>query len=84
VGSTCTSAPSSSGFPDCPWARAVPLERIWARVCGEAGATVRTNVPLHQMNLAVPTNDGHQIEILAQGLPLHHGANSSGEVFLRV
>ena len=42
----CTSAPSSSGFSDCPWARVVPLERIWARVCGEAGATVRTNVPL--------------------------------------
>jgi len=36
------------------------------------------------MNLAVPTNDGRQIEILAQGLPLHHGANSSGEVFRMV
>ena len=66
------SACSTSGFLR---SRAVPLERIWARVCREAGATVRTNVPLQHMNLDVPTDDGRQIEILAQGLPLHHGAH---------
>ena len=48
------------------------MERALARVFREAGA--RVSVPLSHMNLAPPVADGRQIEVLAQGLPLRHGA----------
>ena len=49
-------------------------ERSLARVCREAGATVRTNTKLRDMNVCVPANDQRAIEVLASGLPLHYGA----------
>ena len=54
--------------------RARPYERMWARVCREAGARVLENVPVREMGLAgvVPT-DGRRLEIVATGLPLHRG-----------
>ena len=50
-------------------ARAVGPERSLARVCREAGATVRTNTLLRDMNLCVPAFDARAIEVLATGLP---------------
>ena len=44
-------------------------ERSLARVCREAGATVRTNTLLRDMNLCVPA-----------GLPLHHGAQLAVDI----
>jgi hypothetical protein len=54
--------------------RAVPVERTLARILREAGARVHMHVPLAHMNLDPPPADGRAIEILAQGLPLWHGA----------
>ena len=54
--------------------RALAPERTLARVCREAGATVRCNAKLCDMNLAVAANDDRAIEVLASGLPLFFGA----------
>lgn len=62
--------------------RAGPVERALARVFREAGARVTTNVPLQRMNLDPPATDSRQIEILAQGLPLWHGAQIAADVTL--
>ena len=64
-------------------ARAVGPERSLARGCREAGATVRTNTLLRDMNLCVPTFDARAIEVLATGLPLHHGAQLAVDITLR-
>ena len=54
-----------------------------ARICREAGATVRTNVRLRDMNVAVPAGDERRIEIVAQGLPRQRGAQLAIDVTLR-
>ena len=54
--------------------RAVPTERTLARVCREAGASVRCNAKLREMNIAVSVSDERSIEVLASGVPAHHGA----------
>ena len=54
--------------------RALAPERTLARVCREAGATVRYNARLRDMNLAVTAQDDRAIEVLASGLPLFFGA----------
>ena len=54
--------------------RAVGPERTVARVCREAGTTVRTNTKLRDMNVALDANDERAIEVLASGLPFHQGA----------
>ena len=54
--------------------RAVGPERSLARVCREAGASVRCNTKLRDMNVAVSAMDERSIEVLASGLPLFHGA----------
>ena len=48
--------------------RAIPPERTLAR--REAGATVRCNAKLSDMN------DERSIEVLASGLPFHHGPHT--------
>ena len=48
--------------------RATPIERVLARVC-LAGARVRFNAFLRDMNIGVGANDGRCIEVLAQDLP---------------
>ena len=63
--------------------RAVGIERSLARVCREAGATVRCNTKLRDMNICVPANDERAIEVLASGLPLHHGAQLAVDITLR-
>ena len=46
-----------------------------ARVCREAGARVRTNTFIRDMDLGMhDTFDGRRLEVLADGLPLHGGA----------
>ena len=63
--------------------RAMPIERIVARICREAGAVVRTNVLLRDMNIGVDAGDGRQLEVLAQGLPCYAGAQLAVDVTLR-
>jgi len=51
------------------------MESAAARICREAGARVRTNVCVRDLNVGVlaPT-DGRRIEVIADGLPLFHGS----------
>ena len=55
--------------------RAFALESAAARVCREAGARVTTNVMVRDLDL-VPQErvDGRRLEVVADGLPLFHGA----------
>ena len=62
--------------------RGVPLEHAAARVCREAGARVARNVPLANMNIDVPVGDARQIEVVANGLPLWHGAQMAVDTTL--
>ena len=56
-------------------ARAVPLERMWARVAREAGARVRTHAYLRNLNLVgVSVLDNRKLEVVASGLPVAGGA----------
>ena len=54
--------------------RSVGPERTLARVCREAGASVRCNVRLRDVNVAVPAAELCPFEVLASWLPLHHVA----------
>ena len=54
--------------------RSIPMERVLARICTEAGARVRTNIFLRHLNLPVLAGDDRRIEVLAQGLPCYGGA----------
>ena len=54
--------------------RAVAAEKTMARMCREAGATVRANANLRDMNVAVRGDDERCIEVVASGLQLYHGA----------
>ena len=54
-----------------------------ARVCREAGATVRINTRLRDMNLSVPATDERTIEVLASGLPMNHGAQLAVDITVR-
>ena len=51
------------------------LESAAARVCTEGGARVRLNVFVRDMDLTEPNRlDGRRLEVVADGLPLHGGA----------
>ena len=63
--------------------RAVGPERTLARVCREAGATVRTNNKLCDMNVAISASDAREKEVLASGLPMHHGAQLAVDITMR-
>ena len=54
--------------------RAVAPERTLARILREAGANVRFNCLLRDVNVAVRAEDERRIEVLASGLPLFHEA----------
>ena len=55
--------------------RGFPLESAAARVCREAGARVRTNVMVRDLDLWPPHRiDNRRLEVVADGLPLHGGA----------
>ena len=49
--------------------RAIAPEKTLARVCREAGATVRCNCKLRDMDIAVPANGERAVEVLVGGLP---------------
>ena len=63
--------------------RAVPTEITMARICREAGATVRRNVKLRDMNVHVAATDEREVEVVAAGLPIHHGAQLAADITLR-
>ena len=46
----------------------------------EAGASVRCNAKLVDMNVAVHANDERAVEVLASGLPLFHGAQLAVDI----
>ena len=63
--------------------RAGPVERVMARICREAGARVRFNAYLRDMNVRVRADDARQIEVLAQDLPCFGGTQLAVDVTLR-
>ena len=59
--------------------RGFPLEQAAAQVCREAGARVRTNTFVRDMDLeGVHVFDGRRLEVVADGLTLWHGAQLTG------
>ena len=54
-----------------------------ARVCREAGARVKFNALLREMNVTVPASDEKRIEVLAQDLPCFGGSQLTIDVTLR-
>ena len=63
--------------------RASPIERVVAQICREAGARVRTNTKLCDLNVSVAATDARQIEVIASGLPAFGGAQLAVDVTLR-
>ena len=63
--------------------RAVPPERTLARICREAGATVRCNAKLRDMNVVVSASDERSIEVFGSNLPFHRGTQLAIDVTLR-
>ena len=63
--------------------RALPIERTVARVCREAGASVRCKCRLRDMNVTVRADEERVLEVLASALPLHHGAQLATDITLR-
>merc|ERR1739848_21582 len=54
---------------------AKPLERMWARVCREAGGRVRTHAFQRNLNLRkAKVRDDRQIEVVVSGLPTFKGS----------
>ena len=53
--------------------RATPTERMVVRISREAGATVRPNVFLRDMNVDVSAADGRNVEVFAQDFPCFGG-----------
>ena len=58
-------------------------ERALARVCREAGAVVKNNAKLCDMNLGVAVADKRHVEVLAQGLPCRGGRQLAVDITLR-
>ena len=58
-------------------------KRTFARLCREAGATVRLNAILWDMNINVPAADEWAIEVLASGLEMNHGAQLAVDITVR-
>ena len=55
--------------------RGFALESAPARVCREAGATVSTNIFVRDLDVvAAQAEDQRRIEVIAEGLPVFHGA----------
>ncbi len=66
-----------------PKIRASAVETTVAQICREAGARVRTNVRLRDLNVAVPASDERRIEVVASGLPAFGGAQLAVDVTAR-
>ena len=63
--------------------RAHPVENVVAQICREAGARVRQNVLLRDLNVSVSSRDERRIEVIASGLPVLGGAQLAVDVTLR-
>ena len=63
--------------------RATPLEQTVAHICREAGARVRTNVLLRNLNVAAAPGDQRQLEVIASGLPVFGGSQLAIDIALR-
>ena len=63
--------------------RAGPVERVMARTCREAGARVRFNAFLRDMNIGVRATDVRRVKVLAQDLVCFGGAQLAVDVTLR-
>lgn len=63
--------------------RATVPERTLARICREAGARVKVNTKLRDMNVSVSAGDEREIEVMASGLPLFGGAQLAIDITLR-
>ena len=63
--------------------RAGPIEHTVAQICREAGARVRTNVLLRNLNVAAAPDDQRQLEVIASGLPVYGGSQVAIDVTLR-
>ena len=63
--------------------RAGILERAVAKICREAGARVKLNARLVDMNIAVAAADERRIEVLASGLQCCRGAQLAIDATLR-
>ena len=63
--------------------RAAPVERTLPRVFREAGARVRFNALLRDMNMEVAASDARRIEVLAQDLPCFGRSQLAVDVTLR-
>ena len=58
-----------------PGRRGFPLESCAARICRKAGARVSVNVRVQDVDLHPgPRADNRRLEVVADGLPLFHGA----------
>ena len=62
--------------------RATPTERMVARIFREAGAQVRYNAYLRDMNIGVSSVDERRADVLAQDLPCFGGAQLAVDVTL--
>ena len=61
------------------------LESAAARVCREAGGRVSVNVAVRDLDIGVPdVADARRLEVVADGLPLFHGAQIAVDTTLRV
>ena len=63
--------------------RSTPIERVLARVCREAGARVRFNASLRDMNVGVRAEDETHIEVLAQDFPCLAGTQLAMDITLQ-
>ena len=63
--------------------RASSVERVLARICRQAGARVKFNARLREMNVGVASTDDRNIEVLAQDLPCFGGAQLAIDMTLR-
>ena len=63
--------------------RAKPAESAMAAVCREAGALVKTEVRLRDLNVDVPTSDMRRIDVLADHLPCRQGRQLAIDVTVR-
>ena len=59
------------------------VEQTVARICREAGARVRNNVRLRDLNVAVPAADERHIEVIASGLASFGGQQLAIDVTVR-
>ena len=66
-----------------PKMRSTAVEATVAQICREAGARVRTNVRLADLNIAVSSRDERRLEVIASGLPAFGGAQLAIDATLR-